>query len=423
MKLKNIAVRLASLVLVFALGGWSCSSGDGCKAAKQHMCENITSMNCYAAFMDNAQQKIINACGQAELDAYIPVVQAACSASVSSGTAMNCGAIAGKTYAARSPDAGGTCDAGAPMKFTYSGTATADGRSAQLEFTIAGTAVTGGRLTASPVCSPNIHLNRTDVSFTGTLVGAWESPTGVITATWTGGDYACDGTLLTPAEGYPTSGSLAISMVGTTVSLQRIITNAEPYQFTATNQKYTPPTATCGPPPAVDSGARDSSPSDVRLQDSSAPEVSPLDSRIDVGGPYDSAREVSPIDSSIDVSISYDGSPREVSPLDSSIDVSGTYDSSLREASLFDSSAREVTPQDRVSDLGGTQDSTVRDSSGDALGPVCTKLAACCPTITDIPALRQDCVTTLSNGLGDTGCQITWNSLTRLGYCVADAGP
>jgi hypothetical protein len=55
--------------------------------------------------------------------------------------------------------------------------------------------------------------------------------------------------------------------------------------------------------------------------------------------------------------------------------------------------------------------------SSDALGPVCTKLALCCPTVPDLPALQGDCYKTLENGLGDSGCQITWDSLTRLGYC------
>jgi hypothetical protein len=276
-------------------------------------------MGCDATYMGDAQQKIVSACGQAELSAYIPVLEAACSAAQISGQPMSCDAIAGKKYAAPAADAGGgTCDAGAPKLFSYSGTATADGRSARMSFSVAGTAVTGGTLHADSVCSTNIHLNSTDVTFTGTLSGTWESPNGSIYATWAGGDYACDGTLLTPVEGYPTSGSLTISMLGSVVQLQRIISGAEPYQFAATNQQYTPPSATCSAPPAPDSGVRDSS------------------------------------------------------------------------------------------------------SGSDALGPVCTKLAACCPTITDLPLLRQDCVTTLSNGMGDSGCQITWNSLTRLGYCTSD---
>jgi hypothetical protein len=237
--------------------------------------------------------------------------------------------------------------------------------------------VTAGTLTASPVCSTNIHLNRTDVSFSGALSGTWESTSGFITASWTGGDYACDGTHLTAVDGYPTSGSLTISMTGTVVSLQRIINNAEPYQFTPTNQRYTPPAATCVSPPAADSGARDSSLRDV--------------------GPSDGARDVSPLDSSSDSGI-YDSGAR-----DSASDLGAAYDGSVRDASMLDGSGR--------------------DASSDALGPVCSKLALCCPTITDLPALQQQCGITLSNGLGDPGCQITWDTLVRLGYCAGIGGP
>jgi hypothetical protein len=194
---------VAGMLLVL-IAGINCGGGDGCVAAKMHMCEKIADMSCSALFMDNAQTKIINACGQAELDAYIPVLQQACNAARSSGTTMNCSDVAGKTYAGGgSADGGKTCEAGAPMKFSYSGTATADGRSATLEFTVSGSAVTGGALHADAVCSTSIHLNRTDVAFTGTLSGVWESATGGISATWIGGDYACDGTALTPADGYP----------------------------------------------------------------------------------------------------------------------------------------------------------------------------------------------------------------------------
>jgi hypothetical protein len=48
-------------------------------------------------------------------------------------------------------------------------------------------------------------------------------------------------------------------MVGTVVSLQRIISGAETYEFAARNQKYTPPAATCSSSPALDSGVHDTS--------------------------------------------------------------------------------------------------------------------------------------------------------------------
>jgi hypothetical protein len=317
MTAKKLAVPLGSLAIAFATSGATCGGGDdACVAAKKHMCDKIPEMNCYAAFMDNAQQKIVDACGQAELDAYIPAVQNACSAS---GAAMDCSAIAEKRYAAPQSDAGGgTCDAGAPMSFSYSGTATADGRSAQLSFSINGTAVTAGSLYASAVCGSSIHLNSTNVAFNGTLSGSWESPSGVINASWTGGDYSCEGTQLTADMGYPTSGSLTISMVGGKVQLQRIISGAEPYEFLASGRTYTPPSATCS------------------------------------------------------------------------------------------------TPKPDGSTSGGSDART----SADALGPVCTKLAACCATITDIPALQSQCYTAVSNGTGDSGCQIGLNDVTRLGYCT-----
>src|SRR5512137_863749 len=152
MTMKKLAVLLVSMAVALSTSGATCGGDeDACVAAKQHMCEKIPDMNCYAAFMDNAQQKIVSACGQAELDAYIPAVQNACSAAESSNVPMDCSSIAGKKYASGS--GGGTCDAGPPMTFSYSGKATADGRSAQLSFTLNGTAVTAGSLYASAVCS------------------------------------------------------------------------------------------------------------------------------------------------------------------------------------------------------------------------------------------------------------------------------
>jgi hypothetical protein len=316
MQFKQVASVLGFMALALALSGSTCGGGDDCAAAKQHMCEKIYGVGCYPGVMGNAREKIRDACGEAELEAYLPVVSAACA------PAMDCPSIAGKTYASAPAGGagGGSCDGGvSSMKFTYSGTATADGRAAQLEFTVTGSAVSG-RLQATAVCGDSIRLPRTDVTFTGTLSGTWESSSGSISATWTGGDYACDGTQLSPPA-FPTSGSLTIVMGNGKVTLQRI-SGGLPYEFAPSNKKYAP--ASCIATP--DSGARDSRP-----------------------------------------------------------------------------------------------DTASADLRMDALGPVCSKLAACCPTITDNPALRQDCYTTLANGLGDPGCQITWNSLTRLRYCQ-DAG-
>jgi hypothetical protein len=238
---------LGSIVVLFTLSGAKCyeSESDECVAAKKHMCDKIPDMNCYAAFMDNAQTKIADACGQAELEAYIPAVQSECSAS---RTGMDCDVIAGKKYSdtTADTDGGSKCDAGTPMKFTYpSGNATADGRSAQMEFYLSGTTVTGGSLKASAVCGTSIQLPRTEISFTGSVSGIWESATGSVVASWTGGEYACDGTKLTAASGYPTEGTLTITMVGGKVRVQRNINNAYPYEFTAINQMYTPSPTTC----------------------------------------------------------------------------------------------------------------------------------------------------------------------------------
>ena len=242
-KLSRTALAVAIALAI--LSGVGCGGGDSdCVAAKKHMCERIPDMNCYAAFMDTAQQKIVNACGQAELDAYIPVVQQACQSSQTTGVPMSCDAIASPTYAVASDGGGSTCDAGAPMQFSYSGAATADGRSATLEFTLSGSSVTNGKLHADSVCSTTVHLNRTDLTFSGTLAGTWESATGTITASWSGGDFACDGTQLTPADGYPTSGSLTISLSGTSVILQRAISGALPYEFAASGHVYVPPAQT-----------------------------------------------------------------------------------------------------------------------------------------------------------------------------------
>lgn len=242
-KLSRPAVAVAIALAV--LSGSGCGGGDGnCVAAKKHMCERIPDMNCYAAFMDTAQQKIVDACGQAELVAYIPVVQQACQNSLNTGVPMSCDAIAGPTYAAAADGGGLTCDAGAPMQFSYSGAATADGRSATLEFTLSGNTVTNGKLHAASVCSTTVHLNRTDQTFSETLAGTWESATGTITASWSGGDFACDGTQLTATDGYPTSGSLTITLSGTSVVLQRTISGALPYEFAATGHVYVPPVQT-----------------------------------------------------------------------------------------------------------------------------------------------------------------------------------
>ena len=110
-------VVLLTLGSVAGAAAAGCGGGDSCVAAKQHMCERIPDMGCSTLFMDSAQAKIATACGQAELAAYIPVVENACSASQAAGFPMDCSAIAAKTYATAS-DASSGCTTTAPPKRT-----------------------------------------------------------------------------------------------------------------------------------------------------------------------------------------------------------------------------------------------------------------------------------------------------------------
>ncbi|MBN2574219.1 MAG: hypothetical protein JXP73_06620, partial [Deltaproteobacteria bacterium] len=55
----------------------------------------------------------------------------------------------------------------------------------------------------------------------------------------------------------------------------------------------------------------------------------------------------------------------------------------------------------------------------DALGPVCSQLARCCPTITDLPSVREQCEQSVGNAAGESGCGIALLDLQHLGYCLA----
>ena len=130
MTIKEVAFLLGSMAMVFALSGATCGGGDdACVAAKEHMCSKILDMGCYATFMDTAEQKIVDACGQAEVNAYVPILGSACSTAKASGVTMNCRDLASKSYAGPTSGAGGSCG-GPPMSFSYSGTRTGDGRPA-----------------------------------------------------------------------------------------------------------------------------------------------------------------------------------------------------------------------------------------------------------------------------------------------------
>lgn len=211
------ALVVASLVVLSSGCGASSSStvdSDDCMAAKKHLCDNIAGQACSTSTMDNAKNKVSGACSAASAVAYFPWVEQACSART-----LNCAALP------RFTTAGASCTTS--TDFHYSGTATADGRSATLDLTVKGTAVTG-TLHAEPVCQPNVHLTRTDLTFTGTLAGVWEGEGSLIQGDWTGGDYDCDGKLV---SGYPTSGSISISQFNGKLSLKRV-TGGWEYSFT-----------------------------------------------------------------------------------------------------------------------------------------------------------------------------------------------
>ncbi len=210
-------------------GGSTAGTPDNaaCTAAKQHLCENIGGQGCSTATMGNAMAKVSAACTAASTSAYFPWVESACSAKT-----LDCNNLPKFVTP-------GDLSCAPPKDFSYSGTATADGRSATLDFTIKGTAVSG-KLHANNVCQPSIHLTSTDFTFTGTLAGTWEGNGSVITGNWTGGDFDCDGKIM---AGYPTAGSVTILQTGTKISLKRI-SNGWEYAFTTSGQVYSPPACT-----------------------------------------------------------------------------------------------------------------------------------------------------------------------------------
>jgi hypothetical protein len=218
---------------------------DECAAAKKHMCDNITGQMCMTSTMDNAKTKVEAACGKEEALRYYDYVETKCADKVFRSAPFDCDAIS------TASTTGSNLDKGVPRidvrvcgtrTMGYSGKCTADGRSAELQLVFSATAggvTVSGTLRAAGVCGSGIQLQRTDISFTGTLSGTWESAGATINASWKGGDYACDGKLLTGSE-WPTSGSLTISIAGNQVTLQRIISKAEPYTFSTSGQVFTP---------------------------------------------------------------------------------------------------------------------------------------------------------------------------------------
>ncbi len=229
---------LVSFVMLVACGAAAGAGGDGtpsgvttgtpdsaaCISAKQHLCQNIGGQGCSTATMGNATAKVSTACSSASTSAFFPWVENACVAKT-----MDCNSLPKFVTP-------GDQSCALPKTFSYAGTATADGRAAQLDLTFKGTTVTG-KLHADNVCQPDIHLTSTDITFNATLAGTWEGNGSVIIGSWTGGDYDCDGKIV---SSYPTSGMVTILQSGTKISLKRI-SNGWNYAFSASGQVYNPP--------------------------------------------------------------------------------------------------------------------------------------------------------------------------------------
>ena len=225
------SVQLVSALALLAAGGLSLSScilgGNACDDAKAHLCAKLPEMGCSTMYMDNAVASLRQSCGTSEAQRYIGYAEGACRSKT-----LVCGQEGPRLDSGTPP--GGCGPYGKVVE--YAGTAEADGRSARLKLTFTNARV-DGELTADPVCSGSVRLTRTQLSFTAaTLTGSWESPTGMITGLWQGGDYDCDGKLM---SGYPTSGSVTITISGGMVYLQRVA-GAGKYAFPAKNVLYAP---------------------------------------------------------------------------------------------------------------------------------------------------------------------------------------
>ncbi|WP_323771694.1 carboxypeptidase-like regulatory domain-containing protein [Antarctobacter sp.] len=75
-------------------------------------------------------------------------------------------------------------------KLTYHGQAAGDGRAARITLTFDGADVTG-TIWIQSVCEKNIRLGGADLTFDGTLSGAWESKNARIVADWEGTEHFC----------------------------------------------------------------------------------------------------------------------------------------------------------------------------------------------------------------------------------------
>lgn len=191
---------------------------QACVDAKLHICGKLAAMGCSTAAMDSAVAKLEGACGATVASAYRQEAERDCRAN--------------KLKCEFGPKP--TCTTGPETRFDYAGLAEADGRSASLKLTFVGDGVTG-ELVGNPTCSGSVRLTRTQLRFTGALRGKWEDG-GTVAATWTGGDYGCDGALMVD---YPTSGNLTVRKAGAQIELRRVAGGGR-YLFAPSGRSYVP---------------------------------------------------------------------------------------------------------------------------------------------------------------------------------------
>ena len=146
----------------------------------------------------------------------------------------------------KEPPSAEISQASTPVQFDYAaGMAEADGRDAELHLVIDGSDVKG-KMTAHSVCKTGIRLPKTDISITGTIDGLWEDKDSIISAKWKGGDYGCDGGLMTER---PQEGRLTIRMRPNqdpskpdyAVFLKRDVGSSYGYVFKPLGKTNTPP--------------------------------------------------------------------------------------------------------------------------------------------------------------------------------------
>ncbi|PIE64133.1 MAG: hypothetical protein CSA26_09725 [Desulfobacterales bacterium] len=126
--------------------------------------------------------------------------------------------------------------------FRYGGICEADGRKANLQFRITpDNKVVDGKLFADGVCKLRSREVDTRITFQGILSqGKWESDGAIITGSWTGGDYGCNGGKM-EGPNWPDSGGITITFQSNgwgeySVRLSRV----GGYVFEAAGKTYDP---------------------------------------------------------------------------------------------------------------------------------------------------------------------------------------